>query len=284
MKKILLAVFFSLFIFATSAQAQWSYGLSDVGPDYANSVVFGLTYLEQDYHSFLYNDTYVEGYFFENGVGVDSAATFGSNIAAVITGGAGHNGSVYSQLSKHWLVSVFFQPGVGWLDFWGFSTWGGNFGYSFTWTDRPTVYTAIEFLYLGATIAERVFDATRVADVTLSRVTPAGPVTLAEGMSQTFVADVQAVGGNASGNVGVVATLESNPTGVSFAADALPKTVTGDLVNGRVAISIPIRPTSGRGPVIYRFAITSAPAGVGVAGTPINVSVCYGAVNNGLCQ
>ncbi len=275
---------FILFALARPAQAQWVYGLSDTGPDYQNSVVYGLTYVEEDYYSYLYNDTYVEGYLFENSTQVDALSSLGSNISYVITGAAGHGNSTYSQVGKHWLVAYYFDPVLGWYDAWGFSLYGGDYGYSYTWEGRPPTYVILQFIFLGATIAQRVFDSDLIADVTLVRVTPAGPLpNVTPGTPLTFTTEVQTFGGNATGNVGVVVNVESNPSGVTFDANDVPKTKTAALEDGRVSIPFTIR-SAGKGPVIFRFAVNSAPANVGISGAPINVSVCYGMTSNGLCQ
>jgi hypothetical protein len=284
-QSLLIFALFILFALARPAQAQWVYGLSDTGPDYQSSVVFGLTYLEEDYYSFLYNDTYVEGYLFENSTQVDAFSAFGSNISYVITGAPGHGNSTYSQIGKHWLVAHYSDPGLGWYDAWGFSLYGGDYGYSYTWEGRPPTYVILQFIFLGATIAQRVFDSNLIADVTLVRVTPAGPLpNVTPGSSLTFTAEVQTFGGNASGNVGVTAMIESNPNGVTFDPNSVPKTTEQALSGGRASIPFTINSTGGRGPVIFRFAVNSAPPNVGISGTPINVSVCYGMTSNGLCQ
>jgi hypothetical protein len=285
MKKSILGIaFFALFFVAQPAQAQWAYGLSDLGADYQNSVVYGLTYVEEDYYSYLYADTYVEGYTFENGTQVDGLASFGANIAYVITDAAGHGGSTYTQGSKHWLVAYYFDPVLGWLDFWGFSTYGGNYGYSFTWGDRPTTYYVIQFLFLGATIAEGIFDENPLASVKLDSVTPAGPIQVTPGTSVTFTAKVVTENGNAMGNVAVIASVESNPNQLPVAPPS--ETQTKMLADGIANFTFTFTSVANRfGPVKYRFGLNSAPAGVSTAGDPINVDVCYGIVgDDGVCD
>jgi hypothetical protein len=281
-QSLLIFALFILFALAHPAQAQWVYGLSDTGPDYQNSVVYGLTYVEEDYYSYLYNDTYVEGYLFENSTQVDAFSSFGSNIAYVVTGAAGHANSTYSQIGKHWLVAYYSDPALGWFDAWGFSLYGGDYGYSYTWEGRPPTHVILQFIFLGATIVQRVFDSNLVADVTLVRVTPAGPLpNVMPGSSLAFTAEVQTFGGNASGNVSVAINVESNPNEVSITG--APNTKEVALSGGKASIPFTIGST-GRGPVIFRFALNSAPPNVGISGTPINVNVCYGMTTNGLCQ
>jgi hypothetical protein len=284
-QSLLIFALFILFALASPAQAQWVYGLSDTGPDYQNSVVYGLTYVEEDYYSYLYNDTYVEGYLFENSTQVDAFSSFGSNIAYVITGAAGHGGSTYTQGGKHWLVAYYSDPVLGWFDAWGYSFYGSDYGYSYTWEGRPPTYVILQFIFLGATIAQRVFDSNLIADVSLVRVTPAGPLpNVAPGTPLTFNAEVQTFGGNATGNVGVAINVESNPKNLAIGGAPNTKTAALDETTGRVTIPFTVT-AAGRGPVIFRFALNSAPSNVGISGTPINVSVCYGMTDgNGLCQ